>query len=503
MKIDAAYMKYIKGRIKPVVLIKSRDLSGTLAAIYRVFHLKNNYCLYDSERILYLTNNRELLSKVGKAYNKLKGESELDSITLFSFIDDRVDFLTIDDIIEGCFNEYIINNPLLKIISEKVREELIRASLETIKKEYCSLKFFKGDYTKFFSDEIRWMKAFDYIHLEEYQNCIRAGRRYKKGEGPGSIRKNSRVREGIFKLFTLYEDKLKENNLIDLEDRERLVLEEIKNRNNYTHIIVDEARHYTKKQLEIIGRLKNNKSYGETAYIYNLNDETKAEACLTKPNKISEIYGKNKIKSFNFKKSMEMEMLSILDEEAENQTVEVVETKAEEEVISLEKFEFISLKNRSEFEFIRDITRKDSIFLLDGENQEEVGENELKEIPVFSNIAAGEPILMNPDVEETFYLPEYWVKGMDNHFILHVKGDSMINANINDGDFVVIKSTQFAQNRDIVAVNIDGSATLKRLMIKGTTAALMPENNKYRPIVITEEGAHILGVAVGLIKEKF
>ncbi|NYC94348.1 SOS-response transcriptional repressor LexA [Clostridium acetobutylicum] len=77
----------------------------------------------------------------------------------------------------------------------------------------------------------------------------------------------------------------------------------------------------------------------------------------------------------------------------------------------------------------------------------------------------------------------------------------MINADINDGDCVVIKKTGAAENRDIVAVNIDGSATLKRLKMDKDGIAFMPENELYSPIKVTEdEQVMLIGIAVGVLK---
>nr|WP_279285207.1 S24 family peptidase [Clostridium niameyense] len=133
---------------------------------------------------------------------------------------------------------------------------------------------------------------------------------------------------------------------------------------------------------------------------------------------------------------------------------------------------------------------------------DEYKEHDLVSLPVFNDIAAGQPILMNPYVEDNFYIPKYWIKGMKDCFILKVKGDSMIGANIENGDYVVIKREQMAQNGDIVAVNLFGDATLKRLSINKSKILLMPENDKYDAIHIVEEGANIMGIAVGIIKGK-
>ena len=129
-------------------------------------------------------------------------------------------------------------------------------------------------------------------------------------------------------------------------------------------------------------------------------------------------------------------------------------------------------------------------------------DDELEQIPVFNNIAAGEPILISPEQQDTFTLPKYWVKGGNKKFILKVKGNSMIKANINDGDLVVIEQTQAPMNGDIVAVNIEGSATLKTLSLTKTTITLLPENDDYEPIVVTpDEEFYILGKAIGVIRK--
>ena len=78
----------------------------------------------------------------------------------------------------------------------------------------------------------------------------------------------------------------------------------------------------------------------------------------------------------------------------------------------------------------------------------------------------------------------------------------MIIANINDGDLVVIEQNQAPNNGDIVAVNIAGSATLKRLKVEKDSVMLLPENEKYEPIIINEmDEFYILGKAIGVIKK--
>lgn len=95
-------------------------------------------------------------------------------------------------------------------------------------------------------------------------------------------------------------------------------------------------------------------------------------------------------------------------------------------------------------------------------------------IPVFSEIAAGQPILINDEYNGIFYLPKEWISIPNDTFILKIKGNSMIKANIDDGDYVVIKSQNSGKNGDIVAADIDGNATLKRLMMMGSNILRIP-----------------------------
>ncbi len=84
--------------------------------------------------------------------------------------------------------------------------------------------------------------------------------------------------------------------------------------------------------------------------------------------------------------------------------------------------------------------------------------------------------------------------------MLKVKGDSMINKNIYDGDYVVISKQNMPRIKDIVAVDIEGEATLKTYKVIDGKIALIPENDNYQPIIIENQQFNVLGVAIGLIK---
>lgn len=118
-------------------------------------------------------------------------------------------------------------------------------------------------------------------------------------------------------------------------------------------------------------------------------------------------------------------------------------------------------------------------------------------IPLVGRIAAGGPILAEERVEEIFPLPRTLV-GEGTLFLLEVAGDSMIDAAICDGDYVVIRQEQTAENGDIVAALIDGEATVKTFKRKDGQVWLMPHNDNYEPIDGTN--ATILGKVTAVLR---
>ena len=118
-------------------------------------------------------------------------------------------------------------------------------------------------------------------------------------------------------------------------------------------------------------------------------------------------------------------------------------------------------------------------------------------VPLVGRIAAGGPILATEHVEEIFPLPKSLV-GEGTLFLLEVAGDSMIDAAICNGDYVVIRQEQTANNGDIVAAMLDGEATVKTFQRKDGKVWLMPHNEAYDPIDGTY--ATILGIVTAVLR---
>jgi repressor LexA len=119
-------------------------------------------------------------------------------------------------------------------------------------------------------------------------------------------------------------------------------------------------------------------------------------------------------------------------------------------------------------------------------------------VPLLGRIAAGGPILAEENLESVFPLPQQLV-GDGQLFLLQVSGESMIDAAICDGDYVVVRQAQTADNGEIVAAMIDGEATVKTLQRKDGQVWLLPHNPAFDPI----DGTHasILGIVTAVLRK--
>ncbi len=118
-------------------------------------------------------------------------------------------------------------------------------------------------------------------------------------------------------------------------------------------------------------------------------------------------------------------------------------------------------------------------------------------VPLVGRIAAGNPILADQAVEDVFALPRQLV-GHGELFMLKVSGDSMIDAAICDGDWVVVRRQQTAVNGDIVAALLDDEATVKTFRQRDGHTWLLPQNSRYEPIL--GDAATVMGKVVSVMR---
>jgi repressor LexA len=126
-----------------------------------------------------------------------------------------------------------------------------------------------------------------------------------------------------------------------------------------------------------------------------------------------------------------------------------------------------------------------------------------REVPILGRIAAGAPILAEENRDGTLPLDPTWLGGRgDDVFGLRVRGESMINAHIVEGDLVLVRRQDHAQPGDIVVALVDGEATVKRFARDAHAVLLRPEHPTMGPIVIRdgEKDLRIIGKVVGLVR---
>ncbi|HEY3168635.1 MAG TPA: transcriptional repressor LexA [Candidatus Binatia bacterium] len=122
-----------------------------------------------------------------------------------------------------------------------------------------------------------------------------------------------------------------------------------------------------------------------------------------------------------------------------------------------------------------------------------------RDVPILGKVPAGKPFLSEENIEGLLSIPDDM--GSGKLFALQVKGDSMIDAGILDGDKVIVKQQGTAENGEIVCAVINSEATLKRFYKKGGVITLKAENEKYTPITVSEGEFRIAGRVVGLMRK--
>ena len=143
----------------------------------------------------------------------------------------------------------------------------------------------------------------------------------------------------------------------------------------------------------------------------------------------------------------------------------------------------------------RDPTKPRAIEICDDSFQ--MVRKEMVSLPVVGRVAAGQPILAQQNIENYFPLPAEYVPGGES-FVLTVKGESMINAGIYDGDQLFVQSCNSARNGDIVVALIDDSATVKTFYKEDGHIRLQPENDTMDPIIVDD--CVILGKVFGVFR---
>lgn len=143
----------------------------------------------------------------------------------------------------------------------------------------------------------------------------------------------------------------------------------------------------------------------------------------------------------------------------------------------------------------RDWNQKRGVELVE---RDEPRESSVRELPLFGYIAAGRPLDVDVS-DETIAVPEHLTSRGEN-YVLKVRGDSMVEDGILDGDLVIIARRERADNGEMVVANVNGEVTLKRIYREGERVRLQPANSMMSPIFAPARDVAVQGVVVGLMR---
>lgn len=144
----------------------------------------------------------------------------------------------------------------------------------------------------------------------------------------------------------------------------------------------------------------------------------------------------------------------------------------------------------------RDATKPRAIEILD--DNFNLVRREVVNVPIIGTVAAGQPLLAVENVENYFPIPAEYMPN-DQSFLLRVKGSSMINAGIFNGDLVLVKQQATAENGDTIVALVEDSATVKTFYKEKGYYRLQPENDEMDPIIVTDN-LQILGKVFGIFR---
>ena len=149
------------------------------------------------------------------------------------------------------------------------------------------------------------------------------------------------------------------------------------------------------------------------------------------------------------------------------------------------------------FTYLNQLAERGVINKVDNRNRAVSLKQKIVSVPLIGTVAAGQPIFASENYEAMYSIPNNFFMG-DDLFMLNVKGDSMINIGMFDGDKIVVKKQETADNGDIVVALVDDSATVKRFFKRNGEIILHPENDDMKDFVFKD--VRILGKVIGLMR---
>lgn len=267
MILNIDQRRIVDSEVNGHMLIRGVAGSGkTTVAVARIPILLEDYCK-EADKVLLLTYNKTLINYIRHLYNKMDCESMVFDTNENS---KKLDIKTIDSIIWKLFYKlgYKPNIP-----KPKDKYDALERAMINLQNKYDDIPWYNIANKQFLINEIDWLISCGYDNIKSYQEADRLGRatqmKKNKSQGVQRINKNSRQREAIFETYQFYHDIMRKNNKYDFSDMAKIVCEQF-NRidcQKYTHIVIDEAQDLSKRQLDVIRLLYNEKEYSSAIFI--------------------------------------------------------------------------------------------------------------------------------------------------------------------------------------------------------------------------------------------
>ena len=291
MRLNVEQRRIIENKPNGHVLVKGVAGSGkTTVAVHKIPFLLKDYTYEKDDKILVITYNKSLINYIKYIYEEIERNKENEQLTLGIYESgdkDKLYIETIDNMMFKYFTSYIKEEKLekLRVATEKQINKAMVEAINVVKQEYEKVNVLDRKNLTFIIEEIRWMKSCNYKDIEEYQTIDRIGRISNNNvESTHKLRKNSKIRKAIFEVMIQYNDNLKKEKLVDLQDVALMALRQAKREvgEKYTHIIVDETQDLTRVQLEFIKTLYMNRSYSSMLFVSDTAQSIYPEAWLVK-----------------------------------------------------------------------------------------------------------------------------------------------------------------------------------------------------------------------------
>ena len=288
MRLNDEQRRIIENKPKGHVLVKGVAGSGkTTVAVHKIPFLLKDYCYEKDDKVLVITYNKSLINYVKYIYEEIEKNKKEEQLSLGIYESGDKDKLYIETIDNIMFKYFILNtkNEKLKIANDKQVTKALLDAIIKVRENYKKINVLDEKNITFIKEEIRWMKSCNYTDIEEYQNIDRIGRISNNNiESPHKLRKNSQIRQAIFEVMLQYNENLKKDKLVDVQDISLIALRQAQKQveEKYTHIIVDETQDLTRVQLEFIKTLYMNRSYSSMLFVSDTAQSIYPEAWLVK-----------------------------------------------------------------------------------------------------------------------------------------------------------------------------------------------------------------------------